>query len=160
MTDEQINTGALTEDAEQQGRFAIQKIYIKDVSLETPDAPQIFREQWRPSVNMDLANSVADIGENRYEITLSVTVTVRAEEKVVYLVEIQQAGIFLIAELPREVIARMTATVCPNILFPFAREAVADLVTRAGFPQLLLSSVNFEALYIQQQAAAREGLKH
>lgn len=148
-----------------QGQFAIQKIYVKDVSLETPSSPQIFQEEWNPSVNMDLSNSVDSVSESMYEVSLSITVTVSAEDKTVYLVEVAQAGIFYMADFPKEVIARMAATVCPNILFPFARETVSDLVTRAGFPQLLLAPVNFEALYLQHQEklveeAAKEEQKH
>ena len=130
---------------------------VKNISLETPNAPQVFREQWKPSVQMDIANSVDDLGENLYEVTLSVTATVSAADgdKTIYLVEVQQAGVFLIADLPREIIGRTVATVCPNILFPFAREIVSDLVTRAGFPQLLLAPVNFDALYLQHQQKGR-----
>ncbi len=159
MADEKINEAV--EDAEPQGQFAIQKIYIKDVSLESPHTPHIFKAQWNPSVNMDLANSVDDLGEDMYEVALSVTVTVSDDKKTVYLVEVKQAGIFLITAFSRDVIARMVATLCPNILFPFAREAVADLITRAGFPQLLLAPVNFDALYVQQQqAATQKEMKH
>ena len=162
MADEQENNQAATGELKQPGQFEIQKIYVKNISLETPNAPHIFREQWKPSVHMDIANSVDDLGERLYEVTLSTTVTVSAAEKTVYLVEVQQAGIFLIADFPRELIGRMLATACPNILFPFARETVADLVTRAGFPQLLLAPVNFDALYLQhqQKVAADKAKSH
>jgi preprotein translocase subunit SecB len=137
----------------QQGQFGIQKIYVKDVSFETPNSPQIFTEAWNPKVNMDVANSAARIGEDLHEVVLSVTVKVNFGEKTVYLAEVQQAGIFHISGFPTEALGRMLATVCANILFPFAREAIADLVMRGGFPQLLLAPVNFEALYLQQQRA-------
>lgn len=145
--------------AQRQGQFVIQKVYVKDLSFETPNSPQIFQKKWQPSVNMDLANSASALDENNFEVVLSVTVTVTIEDQTVYLVEVQQAGIFHIAELPQEIIGRMLATVCPNILFPFAREAIADLVTRGGFPQLLLAPVNFDALFLQhlqQQKAKAE----
>ena len=148
------------------GRFAIQKIYVKDISLETPSAPEIFpriaQEKWSPAVNMDLSNSVNKMSDTMYEVTLAVTVTVSAEKKTLYLVEVQQAGIFYVADFSAEVVTRMTATICPDILFPYAREAVSDLVARAGFPQLLLAPVNFEALFLEhrQQLAARKSLKH
>ena len=145
-----------TTDKEQQGQFGIQKIYVKDVSFETPNSPQIFREQWNPKVNMDIANSTVRLSDELHEVVLSVTVTVSFEEKTVYLVEVQQAGIFHISGFPEEILGRMLATVCTNILFPFAREFVADLVMRGGFPQLLLAPVNFEALYLQQQKTRPE----
>ena len=159
MADEQENQQPAATGSNQRGQFEIQKIYVKNVSLETPNSPQVFREQWRPSVHMDIANSADDLGENLYEVTLSVTATVSHEDKTIYLAEVQQAGIFLMADFPRELIGRMVATVCPNILFPYAREMVSDLVVRAGFPQLLLAPVNFDALYLQhqqKQAAEKE----
>ena len=159
MAEEQENLQAATEGNGQRGQFEIRKIYVKNVSLETPNSPQVFREQWQPSVHMDIANSADELGDDLYEITLSVTATVSHEDKTIYLVEVQQAGIFLMADFPREIRGRMVATVCPNILFPFVRETISDLVTRAGFPQLLLAPVNFDVLYqqhLQQRAAERE----
>jgi len=141
-----------TEGAERkQGQFAIQKVYVKDVSFETPNSPHIFKKQWQPQVNLDLASTATVLDDANYEVVLSITVTVTMDTLTVYLVEVQQAGIFHLTDVPQEVIGRMLATVCPNILFPFAREAVSDLVTRGGFPQLLLAPVNFDALYLQQQ---------
>ncbi len=133
------------------GQFAPQKIYIKDLSFETPHSPEIFTEEWNPTVNMNITSEAKLIDEKLYEVVLTITVTVTIKEKTAYLVEAQQAGIFHIDGFPEEVIARMVATICPNILFPFARELVADLVTRGGFPQLLLAPVNFDVLYQQQQ---------
>lgn len=157
MADEQENQQPAAAESGQRGQFEIQKIYVKNISLESPNSPQVFREQWKPSVHMDIANSADELGGNLYEVTLSVTATVSHEEKTIYLVEVQQAGIFLMADFPREIIGRMVATVCPNIMFPYVREVVSDLVTRAGFPQLLLAPVNFDALYLQhQQKAAAE----
>ncbi len=144
-----------------QGRFGIQKVYIKDLSFETPHSPQIFQEEWKPSVNLDLSSTASPVMDNIYEVVLSVTVTVSFEDKTVYLAEVEQAGIFQIQDLPKEVLARVLATVCPNILFPFAREVVADLAMRGGFPQLLIAPMNFEALYAQhqQQVAAEAQAK-
>jgi preprotein translocase subunit SecB len=149
----------------QQGQFGIQKIYLKDLSFETPRSPQIFQEQWSPSVNMDVSNSATALSEKMFEVVLSVTITVKSAEQNVYLTEVQQAGIFHIEGFPREAVNRILATLCPNILFPFAREVVADLAMRGGFPQLLLAPMNFEALYAQhlkQEAAkaAQGGAKH
>lgn len=150
--------GAAAGPAEQAQRFDIQKIYVKNLSFETPNSPQVFREQWQPSVHLDLANAVQDLGDDLYEVTLTITTTVTAGEKTIYLVEVQQSGIFLMAGFSREERGRAAGTVCPNILFPFARELVCELATRAGFPQLLLAPMNFDALYsqAQQQAAAEQ----
>ena len=150
MAEEDTNTEAGAEEVKQ-GEFAPQKIYIKDLSFETPHSPEIFTEEWKPTVNMNLGSEARPLGEKLYEVVLTVTVTVTMEEKTAYLVEAHQAGIFHIDGFPEEIVGRMVATVCPNILFPFAREHVADLITRGGFPQLLLAPVNFEALYQQQQ---------
>ncbi len=141
------------------GQFGLQKIYVKDISFEIPNSPMIFQQEWVPTVNMDIANSATKIGENLFEALLSVTVTVTSEEKTMYLIEAKQAGIFHIAGIATDAVNKMLATTCPNILFPFVREIVADLVTRGGFPQLLLAPVNFEALYLQkmQQQAEQEG---
>lgn len=134
------------------GQFAIQKIYIKDISFETPNSPMIFATEWEPKVDMQLENKAVKINEDLTEVILTVTLTTTLAGKTAYLVEAHIAGIFLIKEFPKEIIDRMAATLCPNILFPYARELVCDLVTRGGFPQLLLAPVNFEALYMQQKA--------
>ncbi len=166
MADEENTVSAATAADMNQGRFGIQKVYIKDLSFETPHSPQIFQEEWKPSVNLDLSSTASPVMENIYEVVLSVTVTVSFEDKTVYLAEVEQAGIFQIQDLPKEVLARVLATVCPNILFPFAREVVADLAMRGGFPQLLIAPMNFEALYAQHQqqlateAQAKAGSKH
>lgn len=133
------------------GQFSIQKIYVKDVSFETPHSPLIFTEEWAPKVDLQLASQARAVNEDLTEVVLTITLTTRLGEKTAYLVETHVAGIFLIKEFPGEVVERMVATVCPNILFPFARELVCDLVTRGGFPQLLLAPVNFDALYAQQK---------
>ena len=133
------------------GQFAVQKIYVKDISFETPHTPGIFTVDWAPAVNMQLSSEASRINDELIEIVLTVTVTTTLGEKTAYLVEAHIAGIFMFKEFPQHVVEHMAATVCPNILFPFARELVCDLVTRGGFPQLLLSPVNFEALYAQQK---------
>ena len=139
------------QEDEQQGKFGMQKIYVKDMSFEIPDSPMVFQEEWDPSVNMDIGNSATKIAEDIFEAVLNVTITVKSGEKTMYLIEAQQAGIFHIAGLPDESINKMLATTCPNILFPFVREVISDLVTRGGFPQLLLAPVNFDALYAQKE---------
>ena len=159
MAEEQDKQVEAISGDEQKGQFGLQKIYVKDISFEIPNSPMVFQEEWEPTVNMDIANSASKISDDVFEVVLSVTVTVSSEEKTMYLVEAQQAGIFHIAGLPDDAINRMLATICPNILFPFAREIIADLVTRGGFPQLLLAPVNFDALFmqkIQQEAGQQE----
>lgn len=145
-----------TDNAQQpQGKFAIQKIYVKDLSFEAPNSPQSFTEQWEPKVNLELNTNTQGVAEHNYEVVLSLTVTVSNNEKTAYLVEVQQAGIFHLEEFPDSVLRAMLGSFCPNILFPYAREAVSDIVTRGGFPQMLLNPINFDALYeqhLQQQA--------
>lgn len=138
-------------ESDNSGRLSPHKIYIKDLSFETPHSPSIFTEKWDPTVNMDLHSNTQSVGDKLYEVVLTITIKVSIGDKVAYLVEAHQAGIFHIDGFSVDVIERVIATVCPNILFPFAREHVADLVTRGGFPQLLLAPVNFDALYLQQQ---------
>ena len=133
-----------------QPSFSIQKIYVKDISFETPNSPQIFQKQWQPAVNMDLENSVRKLDNNFHEVVLSITVTVSFENETVYLIEVLQAGVFQLINIPDEILERMLNTMCPNILFPFAREVISDLVTKGGFPQLLIAPANFEALYEQK----------
>ena len=146
MSENTENTAAEGQ-AEQQ--FAIQKIYIKDVSFESPNAPAVFTEEWKPDSNLELNTNGKKLEDNVYEVVLSLTVTVKNNDKVAHLVEIQQAGIFSIAGFNDSDLSHMLGSFCPNILFPYAREAVSDIVTRGGFPQLLLSPVNFDALYAQ-----------
>lgn len=137
-----------------QGKIAIQKIYVKDLSFEAPNAPQCFTEQWEPQVNLELGTSTQGVAEYNYEVVLSLTVTVSNNDKTAYLIEVQQAGIFHLEDFPDSVLNAMLGSFCPNMLFPYAREAVSDTVTRGGFPQMLLNPINFDALYeqhLQQQ---------
>ncbi len=132
--------------------FAIEKLYIKDASIEVPNAPQIYTNRTAPQVNVELANSASKLEENVFEVAIKVTVTAKIEENTAFLVEVTQAGIFGIRGIPEENLEMVLAITCPNILFPYAREAVSDMVTRAGFMPILLNPINFEALYAQQQA--------
>lgn len=144
------NENEARQQAPQGGQLSIQKIYVKDFSFESPNAPAVFTEQLNPSVDVHFGNATQDLGQNNHEVVLTVTVTVKVEDRNVYLVEVQQAGIFTIAGFPEEHMAPILATACPNILFPYAREAISDVVTKGGFPQLLLSPVNFDMLYAQE----------
>ncbi len=145
--------------ANAQGQFAIQKVYLKDVSFESPASPEIFTKKWEPEVNMEINTSSKTIAEDVIEVVLRLTITVKLGEQIAYLTEIQQAGIFTIKGLTEAEKSRVTATACPNILFPFGREAVADVVSKGGFPQLLLAPVNFEAIYAQHQAQQAKAKK-
>lgn len=151
MTDSPENEQSLTGFDKKSGQFSLQKIFVKDISFETPHSPEIFTEEWAPAVNMQISNEANSLNNELHEVVLAVTVTVTLGEKTAYLAEVHIGGIFYIKGFPQNVIEHMAATVCPNILFPFAREVVSDLVTRGGFPQLLLAPVNFEALYAQQK---------
>ena len=147
----------------QTGQFTIQKVYTKDASFETPHSPKVFRQEWKPSVNMEMASNATSIDNAMYEVVLTITLTVSVEDKTAYLVEVNQAGIFHIEGFPEDAMERMTSSICPNILFPFARECISDLITRGGFPQLLLAPVNFDALYVQhkqQQQKQAQTTKH
>jgi len=131
-------------------QFAIQKIYVKDTSFETPNSPQIFTQQWQPEVNLNLNTATQAIADNTYEVVVSLTVTCKVGDKTAYLCEVQQAGIFTIAGFTEDELKPMVGAFCPNTLFPYARETVSDLVARGGFPQLVLAPVNFDAIYAQQ----------
>jgi len=149
MTAEQDQKQAPVEVAPQ-GQLGIQRIYVKDSSFEAPHSPAIFGEQLNPTLDLHFGNATASLGEDLHEVVLTVTATVKDGERVVYLVEVKQAGIFQISGFPEQHMPAILATACPNMLFPFAREAICDLVIKGGFPQLLIAPVNFEALYAQE----------
>jgi preprotein translocase subunit SecB len=139
------------------GQLAIQKIYIKDLSFEAPNTPAVFTEKLNPTVDIHFSNETKDLGENQHEVVLSVTVTVKQDERNVYLIEVKQAGIFTISGFPVEHLPGILATACPNILFPYAREVISDIVTKGGFPQILLAPVNFDMLYAQELQRLKPG---
>lgn len=140
--------------SQEQPAFGIEKIYIKDLSLEIPNAPQIFMERTPPQVGIELSNAANKLDEGIYEVVTTVTVTSKIEDKTVFLVEVAQAGIFQVRNVPEENLEIILSVTCPNILFPYIREAVSDVVVRAGFPPVLLNPINFEALYAQQKQQA------
>ncbi|MDP2751656.1 MAG: protein-export chaperone SecB [Rhodocyclaceae bacterium] len=131
--------------------FSIEKLYLKDLSLEIPNAPQCFLEREPATIDVQLQTAGNSIGEDAFDVVLTVTVTARVGEKTCFLVEAAQAGIFIIRGVPPEEMDPVLAVACPNILFPYARETISDCVTRAGFPPVILAPVNFEALYSQGQ---------
>lgn len=140
--------------SDQQPVFSIEKIYVKDLSLEIPNAPRIFLERETPEVNIQLHSKGERVDEGLYEVLLTVTVTAKVKEKTMFLVEVGQAGIFQIRNVPEGEMDPVLGIGCPNILFPYLREAVSDIVTRAGFHAVILSPVNFEALYHQGKQQA------
>jgi len=130
--------------------FQIEKVYVKDLSLEIPNAPQVFTEQTQPQIDVQIESAESRFQQDYYEVTLSVTVTARAGERVLFLAEAVQAGIFAVRNVPEAELAPLLGIACPNLLFPYVRETISDLVTRGGFPPLLLSPISFEQLYLQR----------
>jgi preprotein translocase subunit SecB len=136
--------------------FSIEKVYVKDVSLEVPNAPKIFLEREAPEIEVQLHSEGSKIDDGTYQVLLTVTVTAKKDEKTFFLAETGQAGIFQIRNIPEQDMEPILSIACPNILFPYARETISDLVTRAGFPPVLLAPVNFEGLYQQRLLAQQE----
>lgn len=159
MTDNE-NTQAVTEQEDEQAvGIALQKIYVKDISFESPNVPGIFQKPWAPEFNMDLHTKNAKLADNVYEIVVSVTVTCTIEAMTAYIVEVQQAGIFVIQGLNGPQLAHVVNAYCPNMLFPYLREAVDSVVVKGSFPAAMLAPVNFDAVFAQavlqkQQAKA------
>jgi len=148
------NAAASTE--EQQARFVIQKIYTKDISLETPNSPEIFREEWKPELDLQLGNDYNRIDDDNHEIILTVTVTATVGGKVAFLAEVKQAGVFSLTGYSDQEMGPLVGSYCPNTLFPFAREVISDIVLKGGFPQLVLAPVNFDAVYMNQMEQAKQ----
>lgn len=150
---------------ENQAQFALQRIYTKDVSFEAPNVPEVFQSAWKPQVNLDLNTAHTRIADSQFEVVLSLTVTAKLDDKVAFLVEVQQAGVFLAKGIEGPQLGQLLGAYCPNILFPYAREAIDSLVTRGSFPALMLAPINFDAIYAQavakqQQEAAQAAAAH
>ena len=140
---------------EQERAFKLQRIYVTDISFESPGAPEVFRQEWKPKMNMQLNNSARRLGESdEYEVEITVTLTAEQDEKTVYLAEVKQAGIFTVKGAAQEEMEQLFGVHCTNILFPYAREAIASLVSRGTFPAFNLQPVNFEALFAQAKASS------
>jgi preprotein translocase subunit SecB len=151
----------MSEAAQQQ--FAIQRIYTKDISFETPNSPAIFTQEWKPEINIDLNTRSTPLNEVVHEVVLKLTVTCKVADRTAFLCEVQQAGIFTIGGFPEDQMGQMLHAYCAGILFPYAREVISDLVTKGSFPQLVLAPINFDAVYAQhleQQSAAAEPMRH
>ena len=154
MTEEQTPEVA-AEEQPQQAQFQLQKLYMKDVSFELPNAPQIFQDDGQVEIKMNLAQRVENLAEGVHEVVLTVTVTANLAEKTAYLAEVQQAGIFAISGLNEQATHAAVNTLCPNTLFPYARRAITDLVADGGFPPLVLQPINFDQIYAQRMQEAQ-----
>ncbi len=149
---------AENEEKAAEKQLAIQKVYIKDFSFESPQSPQVFsKTDWAPKTDLNLRSSHTSIGENNHEVVLTITVEAKEEEQTMFLVELHQAGIFHISGYAEEEMKALVGSFCPNILFPYAREAIAGIISKGGFPEFILQPINFDALYAQgvAQAAAQ-----
>lgn len=139
----------------QNGQFSLQRIYVKDLSFESP-MPINQRLQTQPSVQQDLNTQVGKVGDDHYEVVLQLTITVKQEDKVAFLVEVHQAGLFFVKGIEGPQLQHLLSTMCPSILFPYARETIDNLATRGGFPPLMLPPVNFDTVYAQAMAEAQK----
>jgi len=150
---------AENDQAQDQRQFQIQRIYLKDISFESPNAPVIFTGEWKPQHDLNINTKIEKVNEEVYEVVLSVTVTTKTGEQTAFIVEVQQAGLVAVKGFPEAELGPLLGAYCPNLLFPYAREAVSDLVTKGSFPQLVLQPVNFDALFAQHQQQRAEQLK-
>jgi preprotein translocase subunit SecB len=156
MTD-QTAPQAAGADAASQAQFTVEKIYVKDVSFEAPNAPHIFSEQGQPQLNMNLNQKVARLNAQVFEVVLGVTLTCTLGEKTVYLAEVEQAGIFGLAGFDDRTLDMMLGTYCPNVLFPYVRQSISELIVAGGFPPFYLQPINFEGLYAEGLRRRAEG---
>jgi preprotein translocase subunit SecB len=153
-----MSASNVTPEQTQQAIFNIEKLYVKDLSLEIPHAPGIFLERETPQIDLQLNTGAMPVEDGVFEVTVTVTVTAKLAEKdkVMFLVEAKQAGIFQVRNIPQDEIEPVLAVVCPNILYPYLREVVSDVVIRAGFAPVMLSPINFDALYQQKKQQSPE----
>ena len=141
--------------AEQTSQMHIQRLYVKDVSFEAPNSPAVFQVQnWQPQIEVELNTNSQPLADNLYEAVVTITVTAKLDEKVAYLVEVAQAGIFAVVNFPQDQVQHLMGAYCPAILFPYARQVIAEAIMNGGFPALHLAPMNFEALYAQQMQQA------
>jgi len=154
MAESEVGGQQQQEAPEQQ--FATQRIYIKDLSFESPLSPAGFTKEWKPSISVDLNTKSNKIDDNNVEVVLTITITAKQEEEAAFLVEVQQAGIFFIKGIEGPELGRVLGSVCPSILFPYAREAIDGIVVKGSFPALMMAPVNFDALYEQALAQKSE----
>ncbi len=156
MTDNQNDQAAAGQQA-QGPQFGVQKTYVKDISFETPMGVKVFTQSFAPKINLDVNTSGNAVAENVHEVVLRLTVTAKIEEETAYIIEVEQASIFSISGFPEEQMKHLLGAVCPNFLFPYAREVVDSTVVRGGFPPLNLAPVDFDALFRNAQNAESGG---
>jgi preprotein translocase subunit SecB len=142
---------------QQPGTFQIEKLYVKDLSLEIPNAPAIFTEQVQPEIQVQINSEAQQFGEGYYEVTVTATVTAKAGERTLFLAEVEQAGIFALRNVPPQELGPLLGIACPTVIFPYLREAMSDVITRGGFPPLLLAPISFEQIYLAQQQQQQQG---
>ena len=142
----------MSDAAAKEGLFSIQRIFLRDVSFESPNVPELFLADWAPEIKVDFQTKSRKVDESIFEVVLVVTASAKNQDKTAFCVEVQQSGLFAVADFPHEQLAYVMGSLCPSILYPYAREAVSDLVTKGGFPPLLLAPVNFDALYFEHQS--------
>ncbi len=160
MSEENVNGAAAPAEAATGPAFTVEKIYVKDVSFEVPGAPAVFAEQAQPQLQLNLSQNVQQVGENAFEVTLGVTLTCNADDKTLYLAEVKQAGVFGLAGFDPQTLDAMLGTHCPNVLYPYARQLISDLIQAGGFPPFFLQPINFDALYaegLRQRAQQGQG---
>ena len=163
MAEEQQTGAAGAAEGAAQQQLVLQRVYLKDLSFESPGAPDIFRKQYQPQVNLELRTRSNAMDEGNFEVVLTITITAKIEEDTAFLVEVQQAGVFYVKGIEGDELRRILGVYCPNVLFPYARESIDTIVTKGTFPALMLAQVNFEGLYAQalqqsqQQAEAQAG---
>lgn len=143
--------------SDEQPSFQIEKLYVKDISLEVPGAPQVFLQTEQPELDIQVNSDAAQFSEGLYEVVVTVTVTARAAGQTLFLAEVAQSGIFTVRGVAEQDLDPLLGIACPTILYPYAREAISDLVTRGGFPPVLLAPVSFEALYAQRAQRGADG---
>lgn len=152
----------MSEEQNQGGQFGLERLFVKDLSFEVPNS-KVFLGEWKPEMDVQLNTETTRLDDTHYEVAVTVTVTAKNDNATAFVAEVKQAGIFLISGVPEEQLTQLVGAYCPNILFPYVRETISDLVGRGSFPQLLLAPVNFDALFAQaqqqraQQAAQQQG---
>lgn len=140
-----------------QPQFALQRVYVKDASIEVPNAPMVFTKEWKPEIKLDLNTGARRVDESHFEVFVKVTATAKlADDETAFLVEVMQCGLFLADNIPEEQLKPMMGAMCPNILFPYLRESVDSLVVKGGFPALMLAPINFDALFAQRMQQEAE----
>ncbi|MGH8495512.1 MAG: protein-export chaperone SecB [Gammaproteobacteria bacterium] len=152
MAEQAAASGNFTDQPTASSQLSLQKVYVKDCSFEAPKSPDIFKSEWSPKVTLTLNSSARKLDEQTHEVVLNVTVEAKMGETTAFLVELQQAGIFALNNYPADQLKPLIGNYCPSMLYPFARQTIADLVGRGGFPPFLLQPMNFDALFLQAEA--------